>query len=455
MSYDDEVMPLAELDVIDAPSGAADGETSEQYRKRLLNLPGPDGDVLQLMQRRMVKEGDRWVEGPVICNDSNIEILLTHDRRWSGMLVWDEWFGRLSAIRGDTVHHLSDDDIQSLTNWIQQVYGLNARVAQVYGAARLAAKSSVVNEPLSYLESLTWDGVCRIDHWLEDHLLVAPHALTRVYGRRWLIQAVARAFSPGCKADSMLMVVGGQGMGKTTAARVLGGEASGRPLTVDIGAGDDVNGPETAIQMRGAWLVNIDELHAFKRSSIEGVKTWMSKTHDQYRPKYGREAESHARRCVAIGSTNKAYFLHDSTGSRRFWVVEGTKGARVDIARLRDVRDQLWAEAVARYRDGEQWWLTPEEERMQDSINERWANEGWREDDIDGLLERVRDAYNGEAPRVALAWIVEQLNEQRMVRDEKSARGHVIAHLQRRGWHPGEGKARVYGRPAASRFWTM
>jgi hypothetical protein len=196
-----------------------------------------------------------------------------------------------------------------------------------------------------------WDGDPRIDNWLQEYLHVKCGNFTSAVGARWLISAVARIFEPGCKADCALILEGKQGIKKSTALRALG-----EPWFTDQIA--DLGGKEASIQTRGVWIIEIAELDSMRRVEVGRVKAFMSCAADRYRPPYGKRPVDYPRQCVFAGSVNHGTYLHDETGNRRFWPVECHD---IDIDGLHAAKEQLWAEAVVRFRDREPWWLdTPQ-----------------------------------------------------------------------------------------------
>lgn len=180
---------------------------------------------------------------------------------------------------------------------------------------------------------------------------------------------MARALTPGEKVDAMLILEGGQGVGKSSALRVLTGESWFGDALPDMGSKD------AATYLRGKWIVEIAELTAVRRADLEQVKAFLTRQEERYRPPYGRTEVFEPRRCVFAGTTNSSDYLRDETGNRRFWPVRvGT----IDLDAIEDNRDQLWAEAVVAYQSGENWWLEGEAENQSViAQSERQEDDAW------------------------------------------------------------------------------
>jgi predicted P-loop ATPase len=188
-----------------------------------------------------------------------------------------------------------------------------------------------------------------------------------------MVSAVARVFEPGCKADCCLILEGPQGIKKSTALRVLA-----EPWFTDEIA--DLGSKDAALQTRGVWVIEIAELDSMSRSEVGRIKAFMSRSTDRFRPPYGKRPIESPRQCVFAGSVNHSTYLRDETGGRRFWPVE-CQAPVIDVDALARDRDQLWAEAVSLYFDGNVWWLDSVELNRQaaDEQADRYEGDPWDE----------------------------------------------------------------------------
>ena len=291
---------------------------------------------------------------------ANVLTVLRQHPAWKNVL-WHNEFSQDAVARSPFPGHenmageiiWTDRHDTLLVEWLNHV-GISASRDVVGQAVQAVSEEQKYHPVREFLQDVgsRWDGDPRIDTWLQEYLHVDCGNYHSAVGSRWLISAVARIFQPGCKADCCLILEGEQGIKKSTALRILG-----EPWFTDQIA--DLGSKEAAIQARGVWLIEIAELDSMKRVEVGKVKAFMSSGIDRYRPPYGKRAVDYPRQCVFAGSVNHGTYLHDETGNRRFWPVI-CKGD-IDADGLAAVREQLWAEAVVRFKDGFPWWLdTPE-----------------------------------------------------------------------------------------------
>ena len=221
-------------------------------------------------------------------------------------------------------------------------------------SALLAIGSKKPFHPIEeWLVGLRWDGTHRVDAGLPVSLGQQQGGLQALLLRRWMLGCVARALRPGCKMDTVLVLVGPQGIGKSTFFSIMGGEWF-TDEAVNLADKD------SKMILGRAWLLEWAELESMRRArDQEAIKAFLSQQVDLFRPPYGRNLVAVPRTSVIVGTTNSKQFLSDPSGNRRFWPIEVE---RVDQDWLRANRDQLWAEAVDAFRTGEQWWLEPEAE---------------------------------------------------------------------------------------------
>ncbi|MCX5478029.1 toprim domain-containing protein [Kaistia geumhonensis] len=288
-------------------------------------------------------------------NEANVIIALTSDVAFAGVLAFDD-FSQEIVVRqplpwdtatGPFPRPWEDADDVRTAEWLQ-LRGVNVAPLVVGRAVGAVAREHRIHPVRDWLEHLRWDGTPRIETWTSTYLGAAPTPFHHTVGALWLISAVARIFRPGVKADHMLILEGPQGARKSTAIKVLAGEDWFTDELPELGSKD------AAIHMQGVWIVEIAELDAIGRAEVSRIKAFLTRTTDRFRPPYGRYTVEVPRQCVFAGTVNPDTYLRDETGNRRFWPLRcGT----IDIAALARDRDQIWAEAVHRFREGAIWWI--------------------------------------------------------------------------------------------------
>ncbi len=296
--------------------------------------------------------------GPVLKNcPANVLTILKSEPDLLGTirlnLVTQEievWGGPLG---GPTPRPLVDSDVAQFSKWLAQEYDLHQSDTVIWARIVAVAESNSYDPIRDYLEMLRWDGVRRLNSMLVDYFSAqsdeespdAAHSRAEYIqkvSRRIMVSGAARGLNPGCQADSVLILEGVQGAGKTSAARVLGGEwSTSEPI--------DFKSKDSLALISRVWIAELGELDALRKNEVTAQKNFLSKTHDDFRPSYGRVTKRYPRRVVFIGTTNTGDYLQDETGNRRYWPVAVGK---IDIGALARDRDQLWAEAVDIYKAG-------------------------------------------------------------------------------------------------------
>lgn len=299
-------------------------------------------------------------KGNILPTLANVYHILSNSPHWAGVIAFDEFSGQVVKLKlppfvgGAELGEWSDMDDTRCTLWMGQKYGFSPRKEVVMDAVLLIADNNKYHVVRSYLDPLKWDGVARCERWLIDKLGAEDTPYNRTVARKWLIAAVARVYRPGCKADNVLILEGEQGLYKSTALKVLGGEwFTDAPFRL----GDK----DAYVVIRGKWIVELAELDSFNKAESTGAKLFFGQYIDRYRNFYGKRASDVPRQQVFAGTTNSDAYLKDDTGNRRYWPV---KVLRIDLEGLKEWRDQLWAEAVDLFRSGAEWWPTSAEKGM-------------------------------------------------------------------------------------------
>lgn len=238
--------------------------------------------------------------------------------------------------------------------------------ALVHAAADAYAHEHPYHPIRDYLDALKWDGEKRIQRWLVTYTDAEDTPYVQAVGRLLLIAAVGRVYRPGVKYDSVVVLEGPQGSGKSSLVRSLGGQFTKEGLP-PFGSTPD---KDIVGEIRHAWIVELDELIATKRSDVDRVKAFVSRTVDSARMSYARRTEDYPRQCVFIGTVNDAEYLRDMTGNRRWLPVDV---GQCDFARVKEDRDQLWAEAVAAWKKEPRQELAIPVELRQEAAREQEA----------------------------------------------------------------------------------
>ncbi|MEO1119109.1 MAG: VapE domain-containing protein [Pseudomonadota bacterium] len=288
---------------------------------------------------------------------------------------FDEFRHRLT-LQG---HQLSDDVIRlddrvlsHLRQLVLDTFGYDPGKDMLDDAVRQLCYENSFDPVRDYLDSLQWDGTSRLNTWLHDYLSAEDNDYTQAVGALTLIGAVRRARTPGCKFDTILVLEGDQGVGKSSAVRILASD--------DFFSDEDIMGCDTKERielLQGVWLQELSELEGMGKREVAAVKAATSRQVDRARLAFGKHTTEAPRRCIFIGTCNENQYLRDPTGNRRFLPV--TVG-QVDFVGLHDVRDQLWAEAAVREAEGastvldSRLWQVAAAEALERVVDDPWQD---------------------------------------------------------------------------------
>jgi len=289
----------------------------------------------------------------------NVFVFLTEHPRLKGLVAFDEFSYRVVKLKpppwASTPGEWTTADDYELGLWLAQTKGIRLAIKSegtLAAGVAMAAFRAKFHPVRDYLGGLVWDGVDRLRHWLHECLGAADTPYHRLVGRWFVLGMVNRVLNPGCQMDNMLVLEGAQGKMKSSALRALAG-AWFADTPIHIGDKDAL------LNLAGVWLYEVAELDSFNKAEVTAVKQYVSSRVDRVREPYSRRPSDRSRSCVLAGTTNQHEYFKDSTGSRRFWPV--ACDGEIDIGKLLEWRDQLFAQAVAELAAGERYHPTRDE----------------------------------------------------------------------------------------------
>ena len=334
----------------------------------------------------------------------NAVLILQNDPRLKGVLAYNEMEHNIVALKappwrkGKKPGQWVDSDDAALRHYLERVYGLTGK-DRIFDAVNIVAQQASFHPVREYLDACTWDGVPRVETLLIDYLGAEDNAYTRAVTRKALAAAVARIYRPGCKFDYMLTLRGRQGIGKSAIIGKLGGQWFSDSFTT-------LQGKDAYEQVQGVWIMEVGELAGMRKAEAETIKLYISKQVDRFRPAYGRRLQEFPRQCIFIGTTNEQQFLRDTTGNRRFWVIDTPNDPTLSLwtdLTPETVR-KVWAEAVEIFKKGEPLYLPKELEKVAREVQESYEEENPKAGVVADYLDRLlpedwddKDTYSRRA----------------------------------------------------------
>lgn len=324
-------------------------------------------------------------QGKVKDTMANIAAIVSHDENLKS-IVYNEFKGCIDVIGPlpwkQVKPGFNDSDVANAKLYFERVYGIWSPAKFKDALLAVVAAERIYHPIKNYFAGLTWDGVPRLDSLLIDYCGAEDNPYTRAVTRKTLCAAVARVYEPGRKFDSILVLSGPQGIGKSTFFAKLGGAWYSDSLAIS-----DMKDKTAAEKLQGYWILELGELAGIKKVDVETVKSFVTRVDDKYRQAYGMVVESHPRSCIIVGTTNsESGFLRDITGNRRFWPVQVSEHGSHHPWDLEEI-DQVWAEAIQAYKDGECLFLSGEVAQMAYAKQQ----EAMESDDREGLVQDYLD----------------------------------------------------------------
>jgi predicted P-loop ATPase len=337
---------------------AASGETKGNYMQGKTSLASNVGNVLLALEQE-----------PELMNAFGYDEMLRTEVLSRPLFCNDPHFAQ---------RPVTDADVTAVQAHLQWFGFRRLGSGAVHDAVNKHAHAHSFHPVRDYLDGLRWDGKARLRTWLATYAGAEQTEYSEQIGTMFLIGMVARIYRPGCKLDYMPILEGEQGKLKSTLCATLAGRYFSDQLP-------DITSKEAFQHLRGKWLIEVAELRAYSRAAVDHFKEFLVRDVERYRPPWGRKEVHEPRQCAFVGTTNKALYLKDETGNRRFWPV---KCGEIDIDALRRDRDQLFAEAVTLYRGGVGWWPDAafEQQTIRAEQEARFEPDAW-EQPIRGYLE--------------------------------------------------------------------
>lgn len=365
---------------------------------------------------------DEWKEkldvdrkGNIYGTIDNICLILENDPYFKGRIAFDDFEKCEVAVRdlpwrkiNWLNRRLIDRDDANIRHYLEKAYGIS-HLSKTKDAMQVWAQKTVFHPIRDFLQSIEWDGIQRVDSLLIEYQGAENNEYTRTVTRKALVAAVARVMRPGIKFDTILTLVGEQGLKKSSLIAKLGKQWFSDSFSFSQLTKNETKACE---QIQGVWLVEIPEMSGMAKAEVETVKHFVSKTEDRFRVAYGHRTENFPRQCIFFGTTNKFDFLKDPTGNRRYWpvqvmVTEPEKNVFTDLTDYEI--NQIWAEALQIYNDGENLHLSERMVEIAKAVQQKHTEEHpWMNIIQDYLDTKLPEDWNKKSKYDRYLWLQDE-----------------------------------------------
>ncbi len=334
---------------------------NESQQKAIAEFSVSNNPDVEAVEGVLVEDDDNWTEELKFSADgmkalstlSNIILILRNDKELKFKIFKDVFSSRI-LVRKDVPWDRkfeaddrlwADTDDAGLRWYLESAYGISS-ANKIIDGVNLIAEENAENKVATRIQLTLWDGEKRLETLFIDYLGCEDNVYTREVSEKSLVAAAKRAIYGGIKWDNMPILIGPQGVGKSTFLKILGMDWYNDSLV-------NVEGKDACELIQGSWILEMGELSSLRKSEMNLVKNFLSRTDDVFRASYGRRAQKYPRRCAFFGTANDTNFLRDETGNRRFWPIDcfifNPKKSIFDD--LKDELDQIWAEACELAKD--------------------------------------------------------------------------------------------------------
>ena len=376
---------------------------------------------------------------------ANVVTILTNDINLKGNMIFDRFSNRflitskLPWDRQDMIYPRlwGDSDDAELRLYLERNYDKFKGKDIINDALLVLKNRNSINVVKQYFENLPQhDGIPRLDSLFIDYLGAEDNKYVRATTRKIFVAAVTRAITERpIKFDNMIILTGPQGIGKSTILNKLAGEW----FTDNI---VDFNSKDTLLILQNCLIAEVAELQSFKKADVNTLKMFLGQKTDKFRAPYERREEEHPRHCVFFGTTNDSEFLRDATGNRRYWPIEcGTTKPKKNVFKdLDDEKEQIWAEAVKLFRNGEKLYLDNElEMEAKKQQKERLEQDPWENAIVEYLDMQIHEDWYDKGldasgklilrDRVSVSEILKDCLDIPIRQQDRQARSRVLSVL--------------------------